>query len=336
VKLRYYVTTRLLLAIPTIALLLASIFFIMHILPGDPITIMYGEQFPTVYVERIRHNLGLDRPIYEQFITYVSKLAKGDLGVSLVYKIPVIEKVRQVYPTTVELALSGLILATLIGLPLGILAAIKRDSIFDHVTRFLTLYIHSNPGFWIALLFQIFFGLMLGWLPISGRSPPVGFYLQKITGLHVIDSILTVNFTALIQSLTYLFLPSFTIAITSVPTLSRLSRAAMLNVLGEDYIVTARAKGLPMRVITFKHAMRNALLPVITSIGGTFTWLLGGTVITEKIFSFPGLGSLLMDSLMARDFTMIQGIVAIYAVIVVIMNTLIDIVYALADPRVNY
>ncbi|TFH17824.1 ABC transporter permease [Candidatus Bathyarchaeota archaeon] len=323
------------MAIPTIFLLLTSVFFLMQVLPGDPIVIMYGEKFPTVYVDQIRHNLGLDRPIYEQYITYVGKLIRGDLGISLVYKIPVIEKIGQVYPVTLEVAFSGLLFATIVGVPLGIIAAVKRDGLFDQVSRLILLYIHSNPGFWIALLFQLFFGLYLGWFPISGRSPP-SFSLQNITGLHIVDSILTLNFTAFRQTIKYLFLPCLTIGLTSLPTLSRLTRAAMLNVLGEDYMVTAKAKGLPDNVIIYKHGMRNGLLPVITSVGGTFTWLLGGTVIAEKIFALPGLGSLLMDSLLGRDFTMIQGIVAMYAIIVVVMNTIIDLIYALADPRIKY
>ena len=323
------------MAIPTIFLLLTSVFFLMQVLPGDPIVIMYGEKFPTVYVEQIRHNLGLDRPIYEQYLTYLGKLVRGDLGVSLVYKIPVIVKIKQVYPVTLEVAITGLLLASIIGVPLGIIAAVRRDGLFDQVSRILMLYIHSNPGFWIALLFQLFFGFWLGWFPISGRSPP-SFDLVKITGLHIIDSILALDYWSFRETLRYLFLPCLTIAITSIPTLSRLTRAAMLNVLGEDYMVTAKAKGIPENVIIYKHGMRNGLLPVITSIGGTFTWLLGGTVIAEKIFALPGLGSLLMDSLLGRDFTMIQGIVAIYAVIVVTMNTMIDLFYALADPRVRY
>lgn len=307
----------------------------MQVLPGDPIVIMYGEQFPTEFVDQIRQNLGLDRPISEQYLSYLGNLVRGDLGVSLIYKIPVSQKIRQVYPVTLEVAFAGLLFATLIGVPLGVIAAVRRDGIFDQVSRFLMLYIHSNPSFWIALLFQLFFGLYLGWFPISGRSPP-SFDLQNITGIHLLDSILLLDYTAFTQSLKYLFLPCLTIAITSIPTLSRLTRASMLNVLGEDYMVTAKAKGIPERVIIFKHGMRNGLLPVITSIGGTFTWLLGGTVIAEKIFALPGLGSLLMGSLLGRDFTMIQGIVAFYAVIVVIMNTLIDIIYALADPRIKY
>lgn len=334
-KLRYYIVSRLLMAIPTIFLLLTSVFFLMQVLPGDPIVIMYGEKFPTVYVEQIRHNLGLDRPILEQYLSYLGKLVRGDLGISLIHKIPVIVLIKQVYPVTLEVAISGLLLATIVGVPMGIIAAVRRDGLFDHVSRIVSLYIHSNPSFWTALLFQIFFGMMLGWFPISGRSPP-SFVLQRITGLHIIDSILALDMTALRQSLRYLFLPTLTIAITSIPTLSRLTRAAMLNVLGEDYMVTAKAKGLPENVIIFKHGMRNGLLPVITSIGGTFTWLLGGTVIAEKIFALPGLGSLLMSSLLGRDFTMIQGIVAFYALIVVIVNTIIDVIYAIADPRIKY
>ena len=323
------------MAIPTIFLLLTSVFFLMQVLPGDPIVIMYGEKFPTVYVEQIRHNLGLDKPILEQYLSYLGKLARGDLGISLIHKIPVSVLIRQVYPVTLEVAITGLLLATIVGVPIGIIAAVRRDGLFDHVSRIVSLYIHSNPSFWVALLFQLFFGLYLGWFPISGRSPP-SFDLQNITGIHIIDSILALDFIALRQSLTYLFLPCLTIAITSIPTLSRLTRAAMLNVLGEDYMVTAKAKGLPQNVIIFKHGMRNGLLPVITSIGGTFTWLLGGTVIAEKIFALPGLGSLLMASLLGRDFTMIQGIVAFYALIVVIMNTIIDVIYAMADPRIKY
>jgi dipeptide transport system permease protein len=323
------------MAIPTIFLLLTSVFFLMQVLPGDPIVIMYGEQFPTEFVDQIRHNLGLDRPIYEQYLSYLGNLVRGDLGISLIHKIPVSVLIRQVYPVTLEVAISGLLFASIVGVPMGIIAAVRRDGLFDHVSRIVSLYIHSNPSFWIALLFQLFFGFYLGWFPISGRSPP-SFDLQKITGLHIIDSILALDMTSLRQSLRYLFLPCLTIAITSIPTLSRLTRAAMLNVLGEDYMVTAKAKGLPENVIIFKHGMRNGLLPVITSIGGTFTWLLGGTVIAERIFALPGLGSLLMSSLLGRDFLMIQGIVAFYALIVVIMNTIIDVIYAIADPRIKY
>jgi peptide/nickel transport system permease protein len=334
-KLRYYLTLRLILAVPTFLLLMTGVFFMMHILPGDPVTIMFGDRYPTAYIDEIKHAYGLDRPLWDQYVEFMGDLFRFDLGISMVYKVPVIRKVRDVFPTTLEVAIGGLLLAVIMGLPLGIFSAIKRDTTFDHISRFITLYLHSSPGFWLALLMQLFFGYYLGVVPISGRSPP-GFRLQEITGMYVVDSLLTLNFKALGQSVSYLLLPWLTIAITSVPYLSRLSRAAMLNVLGEDYITTARAKGLPDRIVTFKHALRNALLPVITSVGASFTSLLGGTVITEKIFALPGLGGLLMEALTSRDFTMIQGVVAIYAIVVVFMNTVIDIVYAAADPRVKY
>ena len=334
-KLKYYISMRVLLAIPTFIILMTGVFFLMHVLPGDPVTIMFGDRYPTAYIDEIKHAYGLDRPLWEQYVDFMRDLARFDLGISMVYKVPVLRKVRDVFPTTIELAIGGLSLAVIIGLPLGVLAALKRDSWFDHGTRFLSLYLHSNPGFWLALLFQLFLGFYLDLLPISGRSPP-GFRLNPITGMYVLDSILRLNLRALKQSIRYLILPWLTIGITSVPYLSRLTRASMLNILGDDYITTARAKGLPDRVITYKHALRNAILPVITSVGGSFTALLGGTVITERIFALPGLGGLLMEALTSRDFTMIQGVVAIYAIIVVFMNTVIDIVYAAADPRIKY
>lgn len=323
------------MAIPTIFILLTSVFFIMQVLPGDPVLIMYGERFPETYVTEIRHNLGLDRPISEQYLSYLGNLARGDLGTSLIQGIPVIIRIQQVFPVTLELAILGLLTSTIISVPLGLITAVKRDGVLDHVSRIVMLYIYSNPSFWLALLLQLSLGLYLGYFPISGRSDP-SFSIPIVTGLYLIDSILALDFNAFVQTLRYLFLPVLTITIGVTPMLSRLTRAAMINVLGEDYMVTAKAKGLPQNVIIFKHGFRNGLLPVITSIGGTFTALLGGTIIVEKIFALPGLGGLLLQSLRSRDFIMIQGIVAVYALIVVIMNTLIDIVYALIDPRVKF
>jgi len=321
--------------IPTLLILLTTVFFLMHVIPGDPVRIMFGEEMPEDAIEEMRHQLGLDRPIYIQYVNYMTKFFQGDLGVSWLFKVPVIHKVKEVYPTTLEIAIGGLILAASMGVPIGILAALKRGTKIDHTIRILTLYLYSNPGFWLALLLQLLFGVLLGLLPISGRSP-VTSTLHRVTGLLIIDSIIALDFRAFIENLRYLILPCLTIGITSIPMLSRLSRAAMLNELGEDYIITARAKGLPERVVVYKHALRNATLPIITSLGGTFIGLLGGTVITEKIFSLPGLGRLLLESLTGRDFDMIQGVVGVYAVIVVLLNTIVDLIYASADPRVKF
>jgi len=334
-KLRYYVVFRVIMIIPTLLILLTTVFFLMHVIPGDPVRIMFGEEMPEDAIEEMRHQLGLDRPIYIQYVNYMTKFFQGDLGVSWLFKVPVIHKVKEVYPTTLEIAIGGLILAASMGVPIGILAALKRGTKIDHTIRILTLYLYSNPGFWLALLLQLLFGVLLGLLPISGRSP-VTSTLHRVTGLLIIDSIIALDFRAFIENLRYLILPCLTIGITSIPMLSRLSRAAMLNELGEDYIITARAKGLPERVVVYKHALRNATLPIITSLGGTFIGLLGGTVITEKIFSLPGLGRLLLESLTGRDFDMIQGVVGVYAVIVVLLNTIVDLIYASADPRVKF
>jgi ABC-type dipeptide/oligopeptide/nickel transport system permease component len=307
----------------------------MHILPGDPIRVLYGEKVPEEFIQEVRDELGLNLPISQQYVRYISRFIRGDLGVSLKYRRPVIEKIKEVYPVTLELALGGLFLASVIGIPLGIISALKRGSRIDNVIRGLTLYIYSNPSFWIALLFQLTFGLWLGVFPISGHTPP-GFTVKQVTRMLVVDSIIALNPKGLLQSLRHLFLPWMTIGLSGVPFLTRVTRASLIDVIGEDYITTARAKGVQERRIVYVHAMRNALLPIITIIGGSLTWMLGGSVITEQIFAFPGLGGLLMTALQGRDFDMIQGIVSIYAVIVIASNTLVDIIYAAADPRVKF
>jgi len=334
-KLRYYAPIRLIMAIPTILILMTTIFFMMRIIPGDPIRIMYGDEMPEEAIQRIRHEIGLDRPIYVQYLDYMNKFFRGDLGISLEHKTPVIQKIKEAYPVTIELTLGGIFLAVVFGVPLGVLAALKRGGKIDNIIRFFSLYIYSNPSFWLGLIFQLFFGVILSVLPLSGRSP-VTSTLHRVTGLLILDSILALDFHSLVQSLEYLILPCLTIGITRVPRLCRLSRAALLNELGEDYITTARAKGLPYRTVVYKHGLRNSLLPVITIMGGSFAGLLGGTVITEKIFSLPGLGRLLIDALGGRDFVMIQAIVGIYALVVVLVNTLVDLIYAAVDPRIKF
>jgi ABC-type dipeptide/oligopeptide/nickel transport system permease component len=334
-KLRYYVIIRTLLIVPTVVILLSTVFFMMHIIPGDPVRVLYGNELPEEYLEEVRHELGLDRPMYIQYVEYMGKFFRGNLGVSFRYKVPVWRKFVDVYPVTVELTAFALLLSTLMGIPLGIFAALKRDTFFDHAIRGLSLYLYSNPSFFTALLLQIFFGLILGWFPISGRTP-LGVHIDRITGMLVLDNLLLGDVDAALQSLRYLFLPSLSIALSSLPMLSRITRASLINVMGEDYINTARATGVPEGGIVYKHALRNALLPVITSVGFSFAWLLGGSTITEQIFGLPGLGSLLITSLTGRDFNLIQGIIGVYAIVVVTLNTFVDIIYAMVDPRVKF
>jgi ABC-type dipeptide/oligopeptide/nickel transport system permease component len=325
----------MLLIIPTVVILLSTVFFLMHIIPGDPVRVMYGEELPEEYLQEVRHSLGLDRPMYIQYIEYMTNFFRGDLGISFIYKIPVIKKIIDVYPVTVELTVFSIILTVIMGVPLGILAALKRDSFFDHFVRGLSLYLYSNPSFWTALLLQLIFGLWLGVLPLNGRTPP-NFAVERVTGLLTLDSLLALDFKSFYRALSYLVLPAFSISLGSLPMLSRITRASLLDVLGEDYIKTARATGVSEINIVYKHALRNAILPVITSIGFSFIWLLGGATIIEQIFGLPGLGSLLINSLTGRDFNLVQGIVGIYAIVVVMLNTFVDVVYAMADPRVKF
>jgi ABC-type dipeptide/oligopeptide/nickel transport system permease component len=329
------VIIRTLLIVPTVVILLSTVFFMMHIIPGDPVRVLYGNELPEEYLEEVRHELGLDRPMYIQYVEYMGKFFRGNLGVSFRYKVPVWRKIVDVYPVTVELTAFALLLSTLMGIPLGIFAALKRDTFFDHAIRGLSLYLYSNPSFFTALLLQIFFGLILGWFPISGRTP-LGVHIDRITGMLVLDNLLLGDVDAALQSLRYLFLPSLSIALSTLPMLSRITRASLINVMGEDYINTARATGVPEGGIVYKHALRNALLPVITSVGFSFAWLLGGSTITEQIFGLPGLGSLLITSLTGRDFNLIQGIIGVYAIVVVTLNTFVDIIYAMVDPRVKF
>ena len=307
----------------------------MHLLPGDPIRVMYGDKMPEDMIERIRHEMGLDRPMYVQYVDYMSKFFKGDFGVSLKYKVPVIKKVVKVLPRTLELTFGALFLSVSMGLPLGLISALKRGTMTDNIIRIVSLYIYSNPGFWVALLLQIVFGLTLQWFPISGYTP-THFNAPTVTGMITIDSLIAMDFQSFIASLRHLFLPLLTIGITSIPRMSRISRAALLDVLGEDYIRTAITKGVSKGAVIYKHALRNALLPVITILGGTFASMVGGSVIIEQIFSIPGMGRLLMESLYGRDFPMIQGVVGVYAIMVILINTFVDIIYAVADPRVKF
>ena len=334
-KMRYYVVIRALMVVPTLIILLSTMFFVMHILPGDPVRIMFGDEMPEEAIQEIRNELGLNRPLFEQYLTYMTNFFRGDLGVSWLFKVPIIDKVTEVYSMTIELTLGALLFGVILGIPLGILSALKRGKKTDNIITVVALYLYSNPSFWIALLFQLLFGVMLGILPISGRSSAMSS-LPRVTGLMTVDSILALDFKALIDSLRYLTLPWLTLGLSMMPMKCRITRAAMLNELGEDYIRTAMAKGLPDSLVYYRHAFRNALLPIITTVGASLTALLGGTVIIEKVFSLPGLGRLLLDALQGRDFEMIQGVVGIYVIIVLVTNTVIDLLYAAADPRVKF
>jgi peptide/nickel transport system permease protein len=322
------------MAILMLFILLVMVFVVMRVLPGDPVAIMAGQNVPQEEIERIRHQLGLDRPLQEQFLSYVSDMLTGNLGESLRTHRAVTIELASAYPTTVELTIVSLLIGIL-GLPAGIVSVLKKDSIIDHFLRGFMLGGYSIPPFLLGMLLQIFFGWYLGILPISGRFPAT-LSVPKITGLYTLDSLIALNPNLFIESIKYLALPSVTLGLGMMPLIHRMARASILDQMREDYITTARAKGIPERIVVYKHALRNALLPIITVIGLSLSGLLGGTVLIETVFSLPGLGRLLVTGLLNRDFPVVQAVVLTYAIVVVVVNTAIDILYAVVDPRVKY
>ena len=334
-KLSTYTGVRVLMAIPTLFILLVVIFFLMRVLPGDPVAMMIGEKAPPQEIERVRHILGFDRPLHEQFFSYIRAMLTGDFGESLVTHRPVIGRLVDAYPVTLELAVLSIILGVALGIPMGIIGALKKGLIADHVLRVFTFGTYSMPSFWLGMIFQILFAWHLGILPVAGRLPAT-LNIPRLKGFVTIDSLLQLRFDWFAESLKYLLLPSLTLALSVLPRISRIVRSSVLDEMREEYITTARAKGIPERTIVYRHALRNALLPTLTVTGMTFAGLLGGVVLIEMVFSLPGLGRLLVDGLLNRDFPMVQAIVFVYAIVVVIVNTITDVIYAILDPRVRY
>ncbi len=332
-KLREYILIRIILAIPTLLILLAVVFIVMRVMPGDPIVRLVGEKMTAEQIAALRHAWGLDKPIQFQFIDYLYNIASGSLGVSIVTKQTVIWEIQQAFPATLELSLAALIVGSIIAVTLAVLA-VQHRGIIDGVVQLFTFWAYSTPVFWIALLLQMGLGVYANVLPIYGRE---GGYviIHRITGLNLIDSLLTLNLVGFVDSFVHLILPTIVLSLWILPVICRICRSSMIQNLSEQYIVTATAKGLPRSVIIFKYALRNALLPTITTIGTTLLDLLGGSVITESVFAWPGMGRLFLQSALNRDFPVIQGVVIVYVTLVIALSTCLDIIYSIVDPRVR-
>lgn len=297
---------RLLLLVPTVLGVLTLVFFLVHLIPGDPVELMLGETAARADLAQLRADLGLDRPLGEQYARFLGGLAHGDLGRSFFYRKPVAAVIGGALPSTALLALAALVVALLIALPIGILAAVHRDRLTDRLAMIGSLLGVSMPNFWLGPLLIILFSFRLGWLPVSGREGPAS-----------------------------LVLPALTLGFALAAILARMTRASMLDVLGEDYLRTARAKGVSERVVILRHALRNALLPVVTIVGLQFGALLSGAVITENVFAWPGVGTLLIQAITARDYPLVQGCVLVISLSYVLVNFLTDVLYSLIDPRVR-
>ena len=330
-----FILSKLLFLIPTFLGITIIAFGFVRILPGDPVLLMAGERgvTPERHAE-LSAQLGFDRPLVMQYLEFLNRLFHGDLGNSLVTKKPVLTEFLALFPATVELALFAIIIATVIGVPVGVLAAIKRGSWFDQVSMTAALVGFSMPIFWWGLLLIIFFSGILGWTPVSGRIDLL-YYFPDATGFMLIDSLMSGQEGAFTSAVSHLILPSVVLATIPLAVIARQTRSAMLEVMGEDYVRTARAKGMPQRRVIGVHALRNAMIPVVTTIGLQIGVLMAGAILTETIFSWPGIGKWMIDSISRRDYPVVQSGLLLIAGMVMVVNLLVDLTYGLINPRIR-
>ncbi len=330
------IAKRLVTVIPTLIGVVIVTFLLTRVLPGDPAAYFAGPAATAESIAEIRKTLGLDRPLPEQFVHYVSDLSRGNFGNSLSTGRPVLTEITSRLPASAELTLLGLILSLAIAIPLGILAAVKQGSWIDHACRVVATAGVSLPVFFTGLLLVYAFYYLLGWAPSPvGRLDPFATAPPELTGFYLIDSLLVGDLETFRSALSQLILPSLTLAIFSLAPIARMTRASMLAVLASEFVRTARASGLNDRTVIITYAFRNAMLPVVTTLGMVFSFLLGANVLVEKVFAWPGIGSYAVEALLQSDFAPVQGFVLTMAVLYVALNLTIDILYTVIDPRVR-
>jgi len=311
-------------------------FSLIHLIPGDPVELRAGERgIDPARHAQIKAEMGLDKPLYIQYFRYIGGVFKGDLGKSFVTKKPIVEEFFTLFPATLELSICAMIFAVLIGLPAGVIAGVKRGTIFDHGVMGASLTGYSMPIFWWGLLMILFFSVHLGWTPVSGRLSAL-FWIDTDTGFMLIDAFRSDEVGAFKSAVSHLILPSIVLGTIPLAVIARMTRSSMLEVLQEDYVRTAKAKGLsPMRVIMV-HALRNAMIPVITVIGLQTGVLMAGAILTETIFAWPGVGKWILESIGRRDYPAIQGGILIIATIIILVNLGVDLLYGIINPRIRY
>ncbi len=331
-----YILRRLLLLIPVLIGVTVLTFSISHLVPVNPVLLALGPHGTPEMAKTLRDKWGLDKPVYIQYFIYMKDLLKGDFGSSMYTNRPVKEDLKNYFPATLELTTVSMLLCLLMGIPFGIIAAVKKDKLVDHITRVFSLIGVSMPVFWLGLLMLLIFYFKMGLFEGSGRLSPIVLPPKHVTGLYIIDSLLTGNWVTLKDSIAHIIMPSSCLAFAVMGVISRMTRSSLLNVLGEDYIKTARAKGLKEGKVVYQHALRNAILPVITISGVLYGQLLAGAVMTETVFSWPGMGLYTVNSIIYLDFQPVMGFTIIVAIMYVVVNLIVDILYVLFDPRVRF
>lgn len=329
-----FLIRRLIALIPVMLIVLVIVFSLVRIIPGDPATTLLGPGATQQQIDALRTQLNLNEPVVLQFYHYVMGLLTGDFGYSLKTGQPVGVEILNRLPATIELSVLATILAIVVGIPIGVLSATRPNSFFDHVTRVISLLGVSMPAFLLALVLQLVFANYLGWLPVSGRLSPY-LQIQSVTGFVILDGLLTGNLRGAVDALQHLLLPTAVLAAFLAATLGRFVRNTMLDVMGEDFIRTAKAKGLRRRDVVLTHGLRNSLLPAVTVIGLKFAEMLGGAILTETIFAWPGIGRYMFEAIKNRDYPVIQGTTLVFALLFVLTSILVDVLYSILDPRVR-
>lgn len=321
-------------AIPVLLGVSFIVFFLMHLAPGDPVNLLLGDDATQAEIERTRREWGLDRPLVVQYWEFLRRAVRGDFGMSLRYGVPVSTLVFERLPATLELAFASLFVAIIISLPIGVYSAIKHNSFWDHSGMTLAMIGVSLPNFWLGIMLIFFLGGQLNLLPVAGRIE-YGIEIKPITHLYLVDSLLTGNLAALWSALKHLVMPAVTLGTSLAAIVTRIARSSVLEVIRQDYITTARAKGLSEQAVIWKHTLRNAMITIITILGLQLGALLAGSVITETVFSWPGIGGLLIQAISTRDYKLVQGVIFFFAIMYFIVNLIVDLLYMWVDPRIR-
>ena len=332
---RWYVTKRLLLLIPVLLGVSILSFSLIQLAPGDPARTIAGEHASPQTISAIREKYGLDKPFTTQYWVWLKRVLRGDLGRSIVSNEYVTKEILDRFPNTMELTFFAMFIAVAVGAVAGIVSASRQYSVIDYTTMGVALFGVSMPVFWLGIMLMMIFGVFLKWLPIGGRIDTL-IPFRRVTGLYLLDSLIGWNGPALASSLRHLLMPSVALATIPMATIARVTRSSMLEVLRQDFIRTERAKGLSERVVIYKHAARNALLPVVTVIGLEFGLLLAGAILTETIFAWPGIGRYVVNAVRMRDYPAVQGCLLFFALTFVVVNLITDLLYVLIDPRIKY